>query len=74
MELGLRLLAAARAMAGGRVQLMANTFDRLAGTDQVRKAIEAARPVEDIVAAWQPELVHFRSVREKYLLYRDRTA
>ena len=74
MELGLRLLAAARAVAGGRVQLMANTFDRLAGTDQVRKAIEAARPVEDIVAAWQPELVHFRSVREKYLLYRDRTA
>ncbi len=74
MELGLRLLAAARAVAGGRVQLMANTFDALAGTDQLRKAIEAARPVEDIVAAWQPELDHFRSVREKYLLYRDPAA
>jgi uncharacterized protein YbbC (DUF1343 family) len=70
MELGVSLIAAAMHVAGGRVQLTTDAFDRLAGTDQLRKALETARPVEDIVAAWQPDLDQFRARREKYLLYR----
>ena len=70
MELGVRLILAARAVAPGRVQITASNFDRLAGTDQLREAIEAGRPLEDIVAGWQPALERFSALREKYLLYR----
>jgi uncharacterized protein YbbC (DUF1343 family) len=74
MELGVSLIAAAMHVAGGRVQLTTDAFDRLAGTDQLRKALETARPVEEIVAAWQPELDQFRARRDKYLLYPESPA
>jgi uncharacterized protein YbbC (DUF1343 family) len=69
MELGVTMLLEARAVAGSRVQLMASTFDALAGTDRIRTAIQAGSPVEEIVAAWQLELQRFRSRREAYLRY-----
>jgi uncharacterized protein YbbC (DUF1343 family) len=69
MELCVTMIAAARAIAGSRVQLAASTFDRLAGTDQLRKAIEAATSVEEIVAAWESDLQRYRARRERYLLY-----
>ena len=62
------MVAAARTIAGGRVQLT-GTFDRLAGTDQLRRAIQAGTPVRDIVDAWQPDLQRYRARREPYLLY-----
>jgi uncharacterized protein YbbC (DUF1343 family) len=51
------------------VQITASTFDGLAGTDQVRKALEAGRPVEEIVAGWQADLEGFKTRRQRYLLY-----
>jgi uncharacterized protein YbbC (DUF1343 family) len=69
MALGVTLLASALAIAGNRVQLNASTFDGLAGTDQLRNALAAGRPAEEIVQAWQPELKRFRAIRERYLLY-----
>ena len=45
------------------------TFDRLAGTDQVRLALRSGTPPRDIVASWQPALEKFREVRARYLLY-----
>jgi uncharacterized protein YbbC (DUF1343 family) len=45
-------------------------FDLLAGTDRVRKTIEANLAPPEIVASWQAELDAFASVRERYLLYR----
>ena len=44
-------------------------FDRLAGTDAVRKAMERNEPVAEIVAAWQKDLREFETVRRKFLLY-----
>jgi uncharacterized protein YbbC (DUF1343 family) len=44
-------------------------FDRLLGTDTVRKQLEAGDSVESIVASWAPELERFCQLREKYLLY-----
>jgi uncharacterized protein YbbC (DUF1343 family) len=69
MQLAVTMIAAARTIAGGRVQLTAGTFDRLAGTDQLRLAIQAGTPVDAIVAAWQPDLQRYRARRESYLLY-----
>ena len=69
MQLGVTMIAAARTIAGSRVQLTGGTFDRLAGTDQLRRAIQADAPVVDIVAAWQPDLERYRARRESYLLY-----
>jgi uncharacterized protein YbbC (DUF1343 family)/CubicO group peptidase (beta-lactamase class C family) len=69
MELGVAMLTTARSVAAGRVQLTAENFDRLAGTDQVRKAVEAGASAAEIANAWQPDLQRFISLRERYLLY-----
>jgi len=44
-------------------------FDRLAGTDKTRLAIQAGVPVEDIVATWRDGLSEFMRARQGYLLY-----
>ena len=69
MALGVTMLSTARQVAPGRVQLTPSTFDRLAGTDRIRTALESSAPATDIIAAWQPELQRFRALRERYLLY-----
>ena len=69
MALAVTMIADARSIAANRVQLTASTFDRLAGTDQLRKTIEAATPVDEIVAAWESDLQRYRERREGYLLY-----
>jgi uncharacterized protein YbbC (DUF1343 family) len=44
-------------------------FDRLAGTDTVRKAMERNEPVADIVSTWQKDLKEFETARKKFVLY-----
>lgn len=46
-------------------------FDKLAGTDQLRKDIEGLVPEYSIVQSWQPALNDFKQIRVKYLLYPD---
>ena len=46
-------------------------FDKLAGTDQLRKQILAHQSEAAIRASWQPQLDEFKQVRKKYLLYPD---
>lgn len=46
-------------------------FDKLAGTDQLRKQIAGGKTTEEIRQSWQPALDSFMTVREKYLLYPD---
>jgi uncharacterized protein YbbC (DUF1343 family) len=62
------LLAAARAQDRLRVEHAAN-FDRDWGTDRVRRALLAGASPDDIVAAWEPGLTAYRTLRERYLLY-----
>jgi uncharacterized protein YbbC (DUF1343 family) len=49
----------------------ASWFDKLAGTDTFRKAIEAGRSEEQIRESWEVPLKKFNARRLKYLLYRD---
>ena len=44
-------------------------FDRLAGTDAVRKAMERNQPMAAIVTTWQKDLNKFETARKKFLLY-----
>lgn len=44
-------------------------FDRLAGTNLLRTAIETGIPPSDIVARWEPALTEFKARRAKHLIY-----
>ena len=46
-------------------------FDKLAGTDRLRKQIMNGASEKEIRASWQPGLDAFRKKRAKYLLYPD---
>ncbi len=46
-------------------------FDKLAGTDKLRKQIQAGWIVEDIRKSWQPDLNNYMLKRKKYLMYED---
>lgn len=46
-----------------------NFFEKLAGTDQLRKDIIAGKTAEEIKASWKAGLEEFKEMREKYLLY-----
>jgi uncharacterized protein YbbC (DUF1343 family) len=47
-----------------------NTFDKLAGTDQLRKQIEQGLTAQEIRRRWQPALKDYLAKRQKYLLYK----
>lgn len=46
-------------------------FDKLAGTDSLRKQIVAGKTAEEIRLSWQPELEKYKLKRKKYLLYKE---
>jgi uncharacterized protein YbbC (DUF1343 family) len=46
-------------------------FDKLAGSAALREMIQAGYTEKQIKETWQPGLIAFKKVREKYLLYED---
>ncbi len=53
-----------------KTEFFNNYFDKLAGTDELRKQIIEGLSQEEIKASWQPGLKEFLKVREKYLIYK----
>ena len=51
--------------------LKSGFFDKLAGTDQLRKDLEAKKTVEEIRTSWKAGLENYKKTRKKYLLYED---
>jgi uncharacterized protein YbbC (DUF1343 family) len=45
-------------------------FDKVCGTDQIRRLFEAGRPIDEILAVWRQGVDDFRAKRAKYLLYK----
>lgn len=45
-------------------------IDKLTGSDQVRKAIEAGADVDEVMDGWKSELADFRELRREHLRYR----
>ena len=68
-EAAVAAIIEAAALSGDRWEWREAAFDRLAGTDRLRLAVEAGASLEEIRAAWQPDLNAFLQVRERYLLY-----
>lgn len=50
-----------------------NFFDKLAGSDQLRKQIIAELTESEIRDSWEPKLSQFKAKRQKYLIYKDFT-
>ena len=46
-----------------------HNFDRLAGTDQIRLALDRGVSVAELVASWTEELQTFAEIRHRYLAY-----
>ena len=46
-------------------------FDKLAGTDALRKQVVAGMQEKEIRKSWKKALSHYKKTRKKYLLYRD---
>lgn len=49
----------------------AEFFDKLAGTDELRKQILAGKSESEIRKSWEKELSDYKIMRKKYLLYKD---
>lgn len=45
-------------------------FDKVCGTDRVRRMFEEGRPIGEIIAFWNADLKTFNRKRERYLIYR----
>lgn len=46
-------------------------FDKLAGTDELRKQIIAGKTEDEIRESWKAELDEYKNMRKNYLLYAD---
>jgi uncharacterized protein YbbC (DUF1343 family) len=66
---GILIVATLYRMYPDRFAWHENHFDRLCGTDRVRKAIMEHQPLGDLKADWQKEITEFKQLRANYLLY-----
>ena len=65
----LALLLEIRAMSGDRWRWRGSHFDRLAGTDRLRLGIEEGMEMASLRSGWDEDLIEFRAIRERYLIY-----
>jgi len=56
---------------GGETPYFKKYFTRLAGTEKLQKQIEAGLTEAEIRMSWEEGLQKFKSVRNKYLIYKD---
>lgn len=69
MAINLNWLIAAYKQCTDQDKFFNKFFDKLAGTDQLRKQIIAGKSVTEIKASWKKGLDEFMEIREEYLLY-----
>ena len=65
----LKYLLEAYEISGKKEKFFNNFFDKLAGSDQLRKDILAGKSEVEIKASWQKDLDAFKISRKKYLIY-----
>lgn len=46
-------------------------FDKLAGSDELRKQIISGKTAEEIKDSWKNDLANFQKIRSKYVIYED---
>ncbi|MYV89289.1 DUF1343 domain-containing protein [Streptomyces sp. SID1034] len=66
---GIALLVTAKRVWSGFAWRSDHWIDKLSGSALVRTMIDAGATADEVVAAWQPGLEAFRTVRRKHLMY-----
>jgi len=66
---GLKILETLQRLYPDSLRWHRKHFDRLCGTDQIRKTIISGGNLEALINSWQDKLERFNAMREKYLLY-----
>ena len=54
----------------GNEEFFNSFFEKLAGTDELRKQIQSGMSETEISESWRGELTKFKTIRNKYLLYK----
>lgn len=62
-------LLAARRLSGDAWEWRVRHFDRLAGSDRLRLAIDRGAPLDEITSEWAADVAAFDALRRPYLLY-----
>ena len=70
VKTGVAILAALHKLAPEFKFNKDNFIDKLAGTDKLRKMINAGNDYNSIISLWEDDLNSFKQQREKYLLYK----
>jgi uncharacterized protein YbbC (DUF1343 family) len=68
-KLNLEWLMEAYNTSGNKENFFKPYFDKLAGTDQLRKDIQAGRTINEIRQSWEHGLPAYRKMRTDYVLY-----
>ncbi len=68
-RIGVEIIAAIHALHKDQLEWRVAHFDRLCGTDTIRKAILAGSSPEESRTHWQAQCKAFDAIRAKYLLY-----
>ncbi len=69
VKFGVKLLYVLNKLYGDKFKFNNSSFDRLAGSKQIRVMIEEGNTPDEIFASWQKDLTKFSKIRNKYLLY-----
>jgi uncharacterized protein YbbC (DUF1343 family) len=66
---GVAMLVEARKASGVEWSWLVSHMDRLAGTDALRRGIDAGLGIDGLVSTWSAQLDAFRTLRTPYLIY-----
>ncbi|WP_377267128.1 exo-beta-N-acetylmuramidase NamZ domain-containing protein [Peterkaempfera sp. SMS 1(5)a] len=65
----LTVLYTAHRLWPGRLDFQPRTFDLLAGTDELRRGLEAGAEPGELIRSWSPGLAEFEELRRRHLRY-----
>jgi uncharacterized protein YbbC (DUF1343 family) len=66
---GVHILSAARNLFGRDFRWNERGIDRLTGTPELRRAVDAGSSPDEIVQGWSKQVAAFNAIRARYLLY-----
>ncbi len=67
--MALHMLATAKMVAPDSMKWRASSIDRLSGTDELRRGIDAGKQPDELLRSWEAGRANFVEQRARYLLY-----
>jgi uncharacterized protein YbbC (DUF1343 family) len=69
VKFGVKLLYVLTKLYGNKIKFNESSFDRLAGSNTLRRQLKKQLTPDNIFASWQKELTKFNKKKDQYLLY-----